>query len=223
VKIQLSILLGVVPFALIFGALAISASIPPIAVQGYSLLVFADSAQFLAIGLINSGATSVVVVLSIFIVNLRHAFYSATMAPMSRHLPLRWKAPLAWLLMDEAFVMTAARYARGNTQAAHWFMLGTGLSLYVTWQLGTFAGIIAGSLVPYNGVLDFALPLTFLALLVPTLNKWPVAAASLTAGVLAVLLNELPFQLGLLLAMLAGVTAGLLAERKNRVMEAALP
>ena len=145
------------------------------------------------------------------------------MAPLWRRLPLRWKAPLAWLLTDEAFVMTAARYGRGNTQAVHWFMLGTGLSLWVTWQLGTFAGIIAGSLVPDNGVLDFALPLTFLALLVPTLNKWPFAAASLTAGVLAVLLIELPFQLGLLLALLAGMAAGLLAERKNRTMEEASP
>ena len=93
----------------------------------------------------------------------------------------------------------------------------------MTWQIGTFAGIIAGSLVPDNGVLDFALPLTFLALLVPTLNKWPVAAASLTAGVLAVLLSQLPFQLGLLLAMIAGVATGLLAERMNRTMEAASP
>ena len=129
VQVQLPILLGVVPFALIFGALAISTGIPPIAVQGYSLFVFAGSAQFLAIELINSGATAVVVMVSIFIVNLRHALYSATMAPLWRHLPLRWKAPLAWLLTDEAFVMTAARYARGNSQAAHWFMLGTGLSL----------------------------------------------------------------------------------------------
>ena len=108
-QVQLPILLGVVPFALIFGALAISAGIPPIAVQGYSLLVYAGSEQFMAVGLINSGATATVVVLSIFIVNLRHALYSATMAPLWRHLPLRGKAPLAGLLTDKAFVMTAAR------------------------------------------------------------------------------------------------------------------
>src|SRR3990170_4098861 len=96
----LPILLGVVPFGLFFGALAIEIGLSPIQAQGLSLFVFAGSAQFVAVDLLRQGAAPVVVVLTIFLVNLRHALYSASLAPHVARLPLRWRAAMAWLLTD---------------------------------------------------------------------------------------------------------------------------
>jgi 4-azaleucine resistance transporter AzlC len=215
VRAQLPILIGVVPFGVIFGALARSAGIPPLEAQGFSVLVFAGSAQFIAAGLVAEAAPPLVVVLTILVVNLRHMLYSATMAPHFQSLPLRWKVPLAWLLTDEAFAVGSLRYRRTDVRLAHWFFLGTGLALWGSWQLSTAAGIALGGLIPASWMLDFALPLTFMALLVPTLDSRPANAAALTAAVLSVALAGLPYRLGLLLAALLGVAAGAWFDRRS--------
>ena len=134
---QLPILLGVVPFGVIFGALAISVGIPPLAAQGFSLFVFAGSSQFIAVGLIGEMAPVIVILTTIFVVNLRHALYSASLSPHFVHLRMRWKLTLSWLLTDEAFATASTRYRRTNTTAAHWYTLGTGLTLFTAWQSST--------------------------------------------------------------------------------------
>jgi 4-azaleucine resistance transporter AzlC len=209
---QLPLLIGVAPFGMIFGALALTAGIPPLEAQGFSLFVFAGSAQLIAAGLFADGVPPLIIVLTIMIVNLRHLLYSATFSSYFQHLPGRWKAALAWLLTDEAFVVASIRYQRSNTFMAHWYTLGTGLTLWVAWQLGTAIGILLGAYIPANWSLDFALPLTFMALIIPMLIDRPAWAAALTAGVLAVVLSGLPYKLGLLLAASFGIGAGLILE-----------
>lgn len=207
---QLPILLGVIPFGLIFGALARSSGIPPLAVQGFSLLVFAGSAQFIAAGLIGIGTPAVVVTLTILVVNLRHALYSATMSPHFGSLSRRWKLALSWLLTDEAFAVASGRYTRGDVKHAHWYALGTGLTLWGTWQITTAMGIALGAAIPQAWSLDFAITLTFMALVIPHLTDRAALMAAISAGGLAVLLFGLPFRLGVLLAMLLGVGLGTL-------------
>ena len=220
VRDQLPLLLGVVPFGLIFGALAISAGVPPLAAQGFSLVIFAGSAQFIAATMVGSGALPGVVVFTILIVNLRHALYSASLAPHLAHLPRRWKLALSWLLTDEAFAMASARYRRGELAQAHWHMLGTGMALWASWQVSTSLGIALGTRLPENLPLDFALPLTFLAILRPTLVDGPSRAAAAAGGLLAVLLGGLPFKLGLVVASLAAVAIGLAVEQLSGRREA---
>ncbi len=209
---QLPLLLAVVPFGLIFGALALSVGIPPLAAQGFSLFVFAGSAQFIAAGLIGKGTPAAVVAVTILIVNLRHVLYSANMAPHFRRLPRRWKLTLSWLLTDEAFAMAFTRYRRSTSGHPQWYTLGTGMTLWVAWQISTSVGIALGARVPETLSLDFAVPLTFLALLVPTLRDRPSWAAAISAGLLAVLLAGLPYRLGLILSTLIGVGIALAFE-----------
>ncbi len=209
IRDMLPILLGVIPFGLIFGALALAEGVPPLATQGLSLFVFAGSAQFIAAGLIGAGAPPTIVVLTILVVNLRHMLYSATMAPYYEKLPLRWKAGLAWLLTDEAFATTSVRYREPDQTRAHWYALGAGMALWVSWQVSTAVGVLAGAQVPEAWALDFALPLTFLALLIPVLVSRPAWAAALTAAATSLALIGLPFKLGLLFAIAAGVAAGI--------------
>ncbi len=143
VQDQVPILLGVIPFGLIFGALAVSQGISGWATQGLSILVFAGSAQFVAAELAGSGAPALLIVFTILVVNLRHMLYSASLAPHFRRLPLRWRAVLAWLLTDEAFATTSSRVSRGNTHQLHWYLLGTGLALWACWQISTAVGNLA--------------------------------------------------------------------------------
>jgi len=206
---QLPLLLGVVPFGLIFGALAVSAGVPPLAAQGFSLIIFAGSAQFIAATMVGSGSLPGVIVFTVLMVNLRHALYSASLAPHLAHLSRRWKLALSWLLTDEAFAIASARYRRGDLAQAHWYLLGTGMTLWASWQVSTSLGIALGTRLPEDLPLDFALPLTFLALLRPNLVDAPSWAAAAAGGLLAVLLAGLPFKLGLVLASVAAVGIGL--------------
>ena len=215
VRDQVPILLGVIPFGLIFGALAISVGVSPLAVQGFSLFVFAGSAQFIAVGLIGEMAPAIVIVATIFVVNLRHALYSASMSPHFAPLRLTWKLSLSWLLTDEAFATASTRYRRGNTVSAHWYTLGTGLALWTAWQLSTALGIWLGGGIPASFPLAFALPLTFIALLIPTLVDRPTVLAAASAGVIAVLLSSLPLKLGLLIGVMVGIGIGVWSHRRT--------
>jgi len=216
---QVPILLGVIPFGLIFGALAISVGVPPLAVQGFSLFVFAGSAQFIAVGLIGEMAPAIVVVTAIFVVNLRHALYSASMSPHFAPLHMRWKLSLSWLLTDEAFATASNRYHQGSTASAHWYTLGTGLTLWTAWQISTALGIWLGGGIPASFPLAFALPLTFIALLIPTLVDRPTVFAAVSAGLVAVLLSSLPLKMGLLIGAVVGIGAGVWMDRRSANVE----
>jgi 4-azaleucine resistance transporter AzlC len=215
---ELPILLGVVPFGMIYGLVAVGAGLPAFTAQAMSSVVFAGSAQFIAAQLIHVGAPAAAVVLTVFLVNLRHALYSASVAPYVKDLGPAWKGILAYLLTDEAYAVAISRYHRDGqggevSPHRHWYFLGAGLALWGTWQWSTALGIFFGALVPRTWSLDFALPLTFIALVFPSLKDRAGVAAALSAGVLAVLAAGLPYKLGLMLAAAAGIAAGLLAER----------
>jgi 4-azaleucine resistance transporter AzlC len=220
-KAELPLLIGVLPFGLMFGVLAIDAGIDPVPAQAMSAVVFAGSAQFVAAQLAGVGTPAGIIILTIAIVNLRHALYSASFTPYMRGLSRPKKWGLAYLLTDEAYAVSITHYQRGSDGPAgasgprheHWFFLGAGLALWATWQLSTAAGIFLGAQVPARFSLDFTLALTFIALLVPNLEDRAGVAAALVAGVVAILTHALPYQLWLVIAALAGILAGLLIER----------
>jgi 4-azaleucine resistance transporter AzlC len=216
VRAEAPILLGVAPLGMIFGALAIAAQLPASAAQAMSSVIFAGSAQYIAVQLVGAGASGVVILLVIFVVNLRHALYSASIAPHVHHLARPWKLSLAYLLTDEAYVVAITHYGRdGDGVLRHWYYLGAGLALWSTWQLSTAIGILAGPKIPPNWPLGFALPLTFIALVVPALKDRAVLVAALVAGAVGLLSAGLPLKTGLLAAALIGILAGMLVERRT--------
>jgi 4-azaleucine resistance transporter AzlC len=217
VRATLPIMVGDIPFGMIYGVLALDAGMSPAAAQAMSAIVFAGSAQFITAQLVQGAAPAIVIVLTIAIVNLRHALYSASVAPYIKHLHPLWKALLAYLLTDEAYAVTILHYETDRQPACkHWFFLGSGLALWSSWQICTAAGILLGAVVPESWSLDFTLPLTFIALVVPNLKDKPGAAAALSAGLVAVLAFNLPYKLGLILAALTGILVGLWAENSQR-------
>lgn len=222
IRDMLPMLLGAMPFGIIFGSLAGAAGLEPLQTQGMSALVFADSAQFIAISLLASGAGITVVLLTTFVVNLRHALYSASLQPYVRHLPKRWRMPLAFWLTDEAYAVVVQRYARGDKGAyRHWYFLGAALAMYCNWQLCTLVGVLFGQAVPNIGDwgLDFAMLATFIGIVVPMLRSQPQVAAALVAGAVALACHSLPFKLGLMAAAASGILVGVWLERRKPVLQ----
>ena len=210
------LVVGAIPFGIIFGALAVTSGLSAGATMAMSAFVFAGSAQFVASGLVASGAGVFLIVLTTFIVNLRHALYSATLAPHMRALPQRWLLPLGFWLTDESFVVVIRRYTESdNSPLKHWYFLGSALFMYSNWQLCTFLGLRAGQAIPdpASWGLDFAMVVTFIGMLVPIVTSGPLLISVVTAGAAAVLANSLPNRLGIIVASLAGIIAGVAAER----------
>lgn len=221
VRGEIPLLVGVFPFGMIYGILALEAGLSPAAAQAMSSIVFAGSAQFITTQLVNASVPGLVIILTIAVVNLRHALYSASIAPFTRHLKWGWKAALAYLLTDEAFAVTIIHYQRLNRsdenaqKYGHWFYLGAGLALWGTWQASTAVGVFLGAAVPPDWPLEFTLPLTFIALLIPALKDRPAIVAALCAGLVALLAYNLPYKLGLILAALAGIGIGVILEKRR--------
>lgn len=215
VRDELPILVGVIPFGMIYGILALSAGVDAAAAQAMSAIIFAGSAQFMTVQLVGVAAPAAVMIITGFVINLRHALYSASVAPYVKHLSPTWKGILAYLLTDEAYAVAINHYRQeGELRHKHLYFLGAGLALWTAWQLSTAAGIFLGAQVPANWGLEFTLALTFIALVVPQIKDRPSLLAALTAGLVAVLAASLPYRLGLLTAGLAGIVAGLWSEQK---------
>jgi len=209
------LVVGATPFGLLFGTLAISVGLSAWATMGLSLIVFAGSSQFVAAGLVGQGASIGIIVLTTFVVNLRHALYSASLGPYFRHLSHRWLAPMAFLLTDESYAAVISRFERADgSPNKHWFYIGGALLMYVNWQLWTVIGIVAGQRIKGAGDLglEFAMVVTFIGIVVPLLRTMPMLVCALVAGASALLFHSLPHQLGLIAGALCGIVAGLITQ-----------
>ena len=212
---ELPLLLGVLPFGMIYGVLALQAGLSPLMAQNMSWIVFAGSAQFTITQLVSSSTPILVIILTSFVINLRHALYSASLAPYLKRLSLPWKLLLGYILTDEAYGVTITRYDNPDLSPfKHWFFLGAGLMLWTGWQISTGLGIFLGAQISSSWSLDFALPLTFIALVVPMLKDRAGVAAAVTGGLVSVVAFGLPFKLGIIAAAFIGIAVGLWSEHQ---------
>jgi 4-azaleucine resistance transporter AzlC len=210
---------GAIPFGIIFGAVAVTSGLSGQAAAAMSALVFAGSSQFIAAGLVAGGAGIPIIVLTTFVVNLRHALYGVSLAPYMKHLPQRWLLPLGFWLTDESYLVVIKRFQQPDASPyKHWFYLGSAITMYVNWQICTWIGIVAGSSIPNPLAwgLDFALPVTFIGMLVPSIRRRSMLMCVIAAGAAAVAFAGLPSRLGLLAAILAGIVVGVATKRFDR-------
>jgi 4-azaleucine resistance transporter AzlC len=218
VKDTFPLIVGAIPFGIIFGAVAVSSGLTPLATLGMSLFVFAGSAQFIAATLFASGTPLGIIVFTTFIVNMRHALYGASLAPYMKHLPQRWLVPLGFWLTDETYAVVIRRYPQEDQSPyKHWYHLGSSVAMYLNWQLVTLIGIIAGQQIgdAQNWGLDFALIVTFIGIVVPLLVTRPMLVCAVVSGVVGTAANGLPNNLGLMVAAFAGIAAGVIAEARK--------
>jgi 4-azaleucine resistance transporter AzlC len=151
-------LVGAAPFGVIFGTLAVASGLSATASLGMSLLVFAGSSQFIGVSLIGAGTALPVLWLTTFVVNLRHALYSATLLPFARDWPLRWRWPLAFWLTDETFAVVEHRFRTKGAEGGQWYWLASSLAMYGNWVLWTAVGVSWGSRCPAWPTWGWTLP-----------------------------------------------------------------
>jgi 4-azaleucine resistance transporter AzlC len=216
----LPLILGSFPFGVIFGALGIHSGLGVWGTVGMSLIVFAGSAQFVAVGLVAAGASLPLILVITFVVNLRHILYSAAVAPRYRAIPRGWKVLIAFGLTDESFAVVADRFRKSEAFAPHdlGYYLGSFLTMYISWNVWTVIGIVLGSSLPGIGEwgLDFAMSATFIGMIVPYLTTGPMILAALVSGTAALLGSALPYKLGLIVAAVLGLIAGSLLQSRRR-------
>jgi 4-azaleucine resistance transporter AzlC len=183
----LPLLVGVIPFGMLFGIVSHTANLPFWATQLMSLIVFAGASQFAAVGLLVQGVAMPFIVLTTFIINLRHAFYGASVAGYMNGLHKAWRRVLAYTMTDESYAMTIAHYrdaTRADPAFKHWYFLGANFTLYFVWQITTAIGYSVGSMIgdPLALGLDFTLPIVFISILMPRLTSRADLASALVAA-----------------------------------------
>lgn len=216
------LLIVIVPFGMLFGVAAREAGWDMAEILGMSVMVIAGASQFTALQLLSEGAPLLVVILTAFAVNLRHAMYSASLAPHLAGASLRDRILIAYALVDQTYGTAITRFTRAPDMTRTekvWFFFGTASGTCLLWYASSLAGALFGRALPPDLALDFAVPATFIAMFAPSLRSLPHLAAAFVSVVAALAFGGLPYSLGLLiaatLAMATGASIELLLERKR--------
>lgn len=207
-------LVGVVPFGLVAGASPGEHGLGAGAAIGFSTIVFAGASQLAAIDVLGDGGSALVAAVAAWTINLRMLLYSASLAPHLARESLGTRLGLAYLLTDQAYAVSIARWdGTDDPRRRVPYYLGGALLLWGSWQLCTIIGAVVGPSVPEDVPLEFAVPLVFLVLLIPVLNGPPALVAALVGGFGAVAAAELGAgSLSLMIGAVAGILAGTLTE-----------
>lgn len=212
----LPIVAGIIPFGLVAGAAAVEADLGLEGAMSLSLLVFAGASQLAAIDLFARDAPLLVVLLTVAVINLRMAMYSASLAPRLADVPLFRRMAAAYFLVDQAYALSIMRVeqdAGRPHRLAYYF--GVAVPLWFNWQLMTAIGALVGSTIPEWLPLEATIPLVFLALLVPAITDRATLAAAVVSGAVATLAAGLPNNAGLLVGAFSGITAGTLVALRT--------
>ncbi|MFN3721976.1 MAG: AzlC family ABC transporter permease [Paracoccaceae bacterium] len=205
----------VVPFALLFGVVATEAGLDVLQVMLFSFSVFAGASQFAAVQLMQDQAPVLIVLATSLAVNLRMVMYSVAMAPHLGAASFGTRALMAYFLVDQSFAASQLEFDRRPDQPLTdkvAFFFGTVAPIAPLWFAATFAGAVLGEAIPKDYALDFAVPITFLAICAPMLRSIPHVVAAAVSIVAALALSGLPYGTGLLIAAVLAMAAGAGAE-----------
>ena len=208
------LMIPVVPFGLIFGVLAIEVGFTPLQAMGMSLIVFGGASQIVLLQLFSGGASSLVIISSVGAVNSRHLLYGAVVSEHLSDLKLIWKIIISYFLIDQAFAISNEYFKKNKERNRYFHLVGGGAACWIIWQSTTLLGIILGSAIPEKLGLSFAVPLTFLALLVNDFRKFTNLVVIIVSGSVATLgYNFIPFKAYVIVAALAGLLTAIVLTK----------
>ena len=209
------LMIPVVPFGLIFGVLSIDIGFSPIETMGMSLIVFGGASQIVLLQLFSGGASSLVIISSVGAVNSRHLLYGAVVSEHLSDLKLTWKILISYFLIDQAFAVSNDYLKKNKKKNNYFHLVGGGATCWVIWQSTTFLGIILGSAIPKELGLSFAVPLTFLALLVNDFRKLINVIVIITSGLVATFgYNYIPFKAYVIVAATVGLFIAIIFTKR---------
>ncbi|SUZ31075.1 Inner membrane protein YgaZ [Roseibaca ekhonensis] len=218
-------LLVIIPFGVVFGVVATEAGLNVSQTMGFSILVIAGAAQFVAVQLMVENAPVLIVLATSLAVNLRMAMYSASLAPHLGQISWWERAVVSYFMVDQAYAASILKYDDSPEMTPRQklaYYMGVITPVCPTWYIATYGGAVLGDVIPPTLPIDFAVPITFLALIVPMLRSAAHVAAALVSIIGVLAFSFVPFNLGLLLAALLAMVTGAEVERqisKRRVKQ----
>ena len=207
--------LVVIPFSALFGVLGTEAGLSVFETMTFSVVVIAGAAQFTALQLMVENVPTLIVLASALAVNLRMAMYSAHLTPFLGSAPLWQRALAAYFTVDQSYACSISKFEREPAltvpqRMAYFF--GAVTPVCPLWYQFTLVGAVVGGRIPDSFALDFALPITFLAMITPMLRTLAHVVAAVVAIVIALVCADVPYNLGLIIAGMAGMVAGARTE-----------
>ena len=207
-------LLSVIPFGIIFGAIGIELGFNHYLIYGTSLIIFGGASQIVFIQLLSGGASSLIAITSVGVVNSRHLLYGAVLSQYLEKLSLLKKLIYSYFITDQGFAVSNIYLKENKNQEFNYYhIIGAGITLWISWQISTILGIILGSFIPDELGLKFAVPLTFIAILVNELRKVDQVIIILVSGISSLLFFEAPLKSYIIISPIIALFAASLVLR----------
>ena len=208
------LMIPVIPFGLIFGILAIDIGFSPMATMGMSLIIFGGASQIVLLQLFSGGASSLVIISSVGAVNSRHLLYGAVVSEHVSDLKLIWKIIISYFLIDQAFARSNEYLKKSDEKNKYFHLIGGGATCWIIWQSTTLLGIILGAAIPEKLGLSFAVPLTFIAILVNDFRKILNVIVIIVSGLVATFgFNYIPYKAYVIIAAIAGLITAMILTK----------
>lgn len=207
------IAVSAVGFGFVFGLSARSAGYSVAEAMAMSIFGFAGAAQFAAVGYVSAGLPWAPIVVLTFFLNARHLLYSASLAPLLRHVPFVHRAAMAHVLTDEAFALAATHFHRVGGADVRGYWIGAIGGVFIPWNLATLGGVLLGGAIPEPSVfgLDIVFPAAMAGLAVGLVTgRRELVAAAAGGGIAVVLSLVIGPAIGIVAAGLIGPLAGML-------------
>ena len=199
-------LLSVVPFGIIFGAIGIELGFDPIMTYATSLIIFGGASQIVFLQLLSGGASSLIAITSVGVINSRHLLYGAVLSEYLNKLSFIKKLFISYFIVDQGFAVSNVYLKKNSEQSFNYYhLMGSGITLWLCWQIATIMGIFLGSIVPEELGLKFAIPLTFIAIIINELRKLDHLAVMIVSGLAATFFYNAPFKSYILISPLIGL------------------
>lgn len=205
--------IGLLPFALMLGVAIHDSAMSDVAGLALSLTIMAGAAQFATMAIVDAGGSLLAAVVAGLVINARMIMYAAALAPRFEGQPTWFRWAGVHTIVDQTFALVTSRPERDRDWFRGYWLGASGL-LAGTYATLIAVGIHTGPILPEGLSLEFAVPIMFLAMLMPGLSDTPRRAAALTAATITAATLGLPHGLGLLLGAVAGAAAGALVAHR---------
>lgn len=209
--------LVVAPFGLLFGVVATEAGLDIVQTMAMTVLVIAGASQFAALQLLSDNAPTFVAILTGLAVNMRMAMYSASLTPHLGKASLGKRALVAYFLVDQSYAISVAEFEKAPARPLPEklvYFFGSVSPIAPLWYGFTYVGAVAGKAIPPEYALDFAVPITFIAIVAPALRSLPQISAAFVSVSVALVLAWLPYNSGLMIAALLAMITGAAIEKR---------
>ncbi len=214
---ELPLQLGVFPFGIIYGIMAIESGLTPMQAFLMSSIIFGGASQIAFVQLISNASPFGVIVTTVVAINSRHFLYSISMMEFLKNLSIKWRIGLAYLLTDEAYAISIRRFINEpNKSFIHFHLLGTGITLFLSWQISTLTGVLLGGDLPQFLDLQFIIPLTFIAIIVPMIRSISTFLVVIASAFSGLILKNLDINFWVIISGIIGVMIGIFSAKLDK-------